>query len=202
MTVADLRLALAEGFVDIEHVKRYTTLGIGTEQGATSAVLGAAILAELKGEALDTSRHLPLAHAFRPVTLNSLAGLRIGRPFASRGAPRSTTGTRPTAPCSKSSGLWMRPRYYRVERRRRFCGRRGRGGPGARLAAESPMARRSARSRFAGPDAAGFLDTMYLTKASTIKVGRCKYMVNLREDGMVLDDGLVLRLAPDRFPRR
>ena len=51
----------------------------------------------------------------------------------------------------------------------------------------------------AGADAAAFLDSMYLTKAGTIKVGRSKYMVNLREDGMVLDDGLVLRLAPDRF---
>ena len=95
-------------------------------------------------------------------------------------------------------GLWMRPRYYTAN--------------GADAAAAAVVEARRVRSHggiadsstlgkleIAGPDAAAFLDFMYLTKASSIKVGRSRYMVNLREDGMVLDDGLVLRLAEDRF---
>ena len=74
VTVADLRAALAEGFADIEHVKRYTTLGIGTEQGATSSVLGAAILAELKGEPLDQVGTFRSRAPYRPVALQTLAG--------------------------------------------------------------------------------------------------------------------------------
>ncbi len=97
MTVADLRLALAEGFTDIEHVKRYTTLGIGTEQGATSAVLGAAILAELKGEPPAAVGVIRPRMPFQPVTLRSLAGLRIGCRLSHRApyaAPRMACGER------------------------------------------------------------------------------------------------------------
>ena len=78
VTVADLRLALAEGFSDIEHAKRYTTLGIGTEQGRSSGLAGAAILAELKGEALATQGTSRLRPPYYPVTMHALAGPRAG----------------------------------------------------------------------------------------------------------------------------
>jgi heterotetrameric sarcosine oxidase alpha subunit len=198
VTVADLRAALAEGFVDIEHVKRYTTLGIGTEQGATSAVHAAAILAELKGEPLGKVGIFRPRAPYRPVALKSLAGLRLGPAF--RVARRTPLNDWHAANGGvlESSGLWMRPRYYRPNgadafmagiteaRRVRACGG---------IADGSTLG----KIEIGGPDAAAFLDFMYLTKASTVKAGRSKYMVNLREDGMVLDDGLVLRLAPDRF---
>ena len=198
VTVADLRAALAEGFVDIEHVKRYTALGVGTEQGRTSGTLGAAILAELAGQDLGKvgiSRPRPPYH---PVTLKSLAGLRVGK--ALRVARRTPLHAWHAANGGvlDPMGLWMRPRYYREN------------GPDA-FAAAVAEARRVrttggivdgstlGKIEVAGPAAAAFLDTLYLTRASTIKVGRAKYMVNLREDGMVLDDGMVLRIAADRF---
>jgi sarcosine oxidase subunit alpha len=198
VTVADLRQALAEGFIDIEHIKRYTTLGVGTEQGRTSNVLGAAIVAELRGATLQkvgTSRTRPPYH---PVTLASLAGHRAGlRLRVLRRTPlhdwHETHGG-----VLEPAGYWMRTRFYRPN------------GADASVAGIAEAARvRShggiadgstlGKIEVAGPDAAAFLDRLYLTKASTIKVGRSKYMVNLREDGMVLDDGLVLRLAEDRF---
>jgi len=198
VTVADLRLALAEGFTDIEHVKRYTTLGIGTEQGATSAVLGAAILAELKGEPLGAVGTIRPRMPFQPVSLQSLAGLRIGRAFRiARHTPLHDWHAA-NGGILESSGLWMRPRYYRCNGDDAFAtgiaeARRVREAGG--IADGSTLG----KIEIAGPDAPAFLDTMYLTKASTIKIGRSKYMVNLREDGIVLDDGLVLRLASDRF---
>ena len=198
VTVADLRLALSEGFVDIEHIKRYTTLGIGTEQGRTGGLLGAAIVAELKGEPLSrvgVSRTRP---PYQPMTLSSLAGLNQGD------ALRVTRRT-PLHAWNQANGAvfepaeyWLRTRYYRANGTDAFTAGiqeatqvRAHGGilDGSTLG----------KIEIAGADAAAFLDRLYLTKASTMKVGRSKYMVNLREDGMVLDDGIVLRLAPNRF---
>ena len=198
VTVADLRSTLAEGFIDIEHVKRYTALGFGTDQAKFGGQLGAAIVAQLRGEpvpAVGTSRLRPPYH---PVTLRSLAGHRVGahlRP--ARVTPLHDWHLAQGAEM-EAMGLWMRPRYYRANGSNATdagiieAGRvRTKGGivDGSTLG----------KIEVAGPDAAAFLDAMYLSKASTIKVGRSKYMVNLREDGMVLDDGIVLRLSEERF---
>ncbi len=198
VTVADLRAALAEGFVDIEHVKRYTTLGIGTEQGRTSAALGAAIVAELKGETLATigiSRGRPPYH---PVTMQSIAGFHVGA--AVKVARRTPLHDWHAAHGGilEPMGLWMRPRYYRASGANPFDAAVA---EARRVRVHGGIADGSTLGKLevAGPDAAAFLDFMYLSKASTLKVGRSKYMVNLREDGCVLDDGLVLRLAHDRF---
>jgi sarcosine oxidase subunit alpha len=198
VTVADLRGALAEGYTDIEHVKRYTALGFGTDQGRIGGTLGAAIVADMRGETLGAvgiSRPRPPYH---PVTLRSLAGLRSGE------ALRVTRRT-PLHDWHASHGgvldpmgLWMRPRYYRANGDDAFTA----------AVAEARRVRRTGgildgstlgKIEIAGSDAAAFLDATYLTRGSTLKPGRAKYMVNLREDGRVLDDGLALRHSPDRF---
>ncbi len=198
VTVADLRQALQQGFTDIEHVKRFTTLGVGTEQGATSTLVGARILAELTGndesKVKPSRRRLPV----RPVTLATLGGRRQGlalRP--ERHTPLHAWHVANGA-VLEDSGMWMRPRYYKDNG----------ADPTSAAAVEAKRVRESGgivdsstlgKIELAGPDAAKFLDRLYLTKASTIAVGRSKYMVLLREDGMVLDDGIVLRLTEDRY---
>jgi glycine cleavage system aminomethyltransferase T len=198
VTVADLRAAIAEGFTDIEHIKRYTTLGIGTEQGATSGVLGAALVAELKGEILDAAGISRQRAPFQPVALQSLAGLRIGPAF--RIARRTPLHEWHAAHGGvlETSGLWMRPRYYRSNGEDAFTAAIA---EARRVRASGGIVDASTLGKIeiVGADAAAFLDAMYLARAGTIKIGRSKYMVNLREDGMVLDDGLVLRLAENRF---
>ncbi len=198
VTVADLRTALAEGFSDIEHIKRYTTLGVGTDQGRTGGLLGAAIAAELRGEPLaevGASRSRPPYH---PITMRSIAGYHVGAAVkVTRRTPLNDWHAAHGG-MLEPMGLWLRPRYFAAN--------------GATAAIAAVVEARRVRTHggiadsstlgkieIAGPEAAAFLDFLYLTKASTIKPGRSKYMVNLREDGMVLDDGLVLRLAPDRF---
>ncbi len=198
VTVADLRATLAEGFIDIEHVKRYTALGFGTDQAKLGGQLGAAIVAELRGEtvpAVGTSRLRP---PFHPVTLRSIAGHRFGaylRP--ARVTPLHDWHVANGA-VMEAMGLWMRPRFYLANG----------GNPTDAGIVEAGRVRTKGgivdgstlgKIEVAGPDAAAFLDAMYLSKASTIKVGRSKYVVNLREDGIVLDDGIVLRMAEDRF---
>jgi len=198
VTVADVRSALAEGFADIEHLKRYTALGFGSDQGRLGGLLGAAVLAEFRGAPLEDVGTSRLRPPYHPVTMRSLAGLRVGA--ALRPARRTPLHDWHAAHGAvlEPMGLWMRPRYYRSNGADAF----------AAGVAEAQRVRTSGgiadgstlgKIEVAGPDAADFLDRLYLTRASTIKVGRSKYMVNLREDGMVLDDGIVLRLATDRF---
>ena len=198
VTVADLRQALAEGFTHIEHVKRYTTLGTGTDQGRACAVLGAAIVSELRGVGMHEVGVSRTRIPYHPVAIGVLVGSRSG-------ARWRVTRRTPLHECHlahgavmEPAGHWIRPRFYRTN------------GPDARSAGlvEAAHVRTSGgifdgstlgKIEIAGTDAAAFLDRLYLTRASTIEVGRSRYMVSLREDGMVLDDGVVLRLAPDRF---
>lgn len=198
VTVADLRQALEEGFTDIEHVKRYTTLGVGTEQGRTGGVLGAAIVAELSGSepaTVGTSRARP---PYQPVTMMSLVGPRSG--MALRPLRRTPLHEWHAAHGGvlEPAGLWMRPRYYTANGGDAFSAGVA---EAARVREHGGIVDGSTLGKIevAGPDAAAFLDSVYLTRASTIKAGRSKYMVNLREDGMVLDDGILLRLAEHRF---
>jgi len=204
VTVADLRQACREGFRDIEHVKRYTTLGVGTDQGRTSGELGAAILAELLGDRPAAPRDSAKPRSFRPrpplqpATLNSICGLKQGlRLRPERHTPLHAWHAA-NGGVMEASGLWMRPRFYRANG---ADATRAGQIEAARVRQEAGMVDASTLGKIevAGPDAAAFLDRLYLTRASTLRVGRAKYMVMLREDGMVLDDGLVLRLAPDRF---
>jgi sarcosine oxidase subunit alpha len=198
VTVADLRQALAEGFHDIEHVKRYTTLGVGTEQGRTSTVLGAAILAELDGRSLSQVGPFRTRAPYQPVTLKALAGLRAGPAVQPARHTPLHDWHAAHGGVLETMGFWVRPRYYRANGADAFnagCAE------AKRIRAHGGILDGSTlgKMEIAGADAAQFLDRLYLTRASTIKVGRSRYMVNLREDGMVLDDGLVLRLAEDRF---
>jgi sarcosine oxidase subunit alpha len=198
VTVADLRQSLEEGFTDIEHVKRYTTLGVGTDQGRIGAVLGAAILAELSGREVGKVGQFRARPPYQPVTLKTIAGLRAGaqlRPV--RRTPLEAWHVSHGG-VLEPMGLWMRARYYDtggIDAARAGCVE------ATRVRAHGGIFDGSTLGKFevVGRDAAEFLDRMYLTRASTIKVGRSKYMVNLREDGMVLDDGIALRLATDRF---
>ena len=198
VTVADLRQALTEGFIDIEHIKRYTTLGVGTDQGRTSADLGAAIIAELKGVTIPqvgASRARPPYH---PVTLAALAGRQVG-PYL-RVVRRTPLHEWHEAHGGvlEPADYWMRTRFYRASGADAFSAGIA---EAARVRAHGGIMDASTLGKIeiVGKDAAAYLDRLYLTKASTIKVGRSKYMVNLREDGMVLDDGIVLRIATDRF---
>jgi sarcosine oxidase subunit alpha len=198
VTVADLRTSLEEGFVDIEHVKRYSTLGVGTDQGRTSGLAGAAVLAELKNTSLSdvgASRPRP---PYQPVTIQSIAGRHTGSAYkVARRTPLHEWHLAHDG-MLEPMGLWLRPRCYSTN--------------GTDVAAAAAREARQVRTHggiadgstlgkieIVGVDAAAFLDYLYLTPASAIAVGRSRYMVNLREDGMVLDDGLVLRVAPDRF---
>lgn len=198
VTVADLRTAVEEGFGDIEHAKRYTALGFGTDQGRLAGAAGSAILAELREMPLVELGASRLRPPFHPVVMRSLAGWRTGDALrVTRRTPLHEWHAQHGG-VLEASGLWMRPRFYRVN------------GESAATAAiaEATRVRTTGgivdastlgKIEIAGPDAAAFLDFIYMTRASSLGVGRSRYVVSLREDGMVQDDGLLLRLEPERF---
>jgi sarcosine oxidase subunit alpha len=198
VTTRDLALATREGFHSIEHVKRYTTTGMATDQGKGSNLNALAIVA------LELKKPIPQVGltAFRmpytPVTFGSFAGVSRGDLFD----PVRTTPTHEWAQAHgavfENVSLWKRARYF------------PRSGESmhAAVARECRAVRDSVgifdastlgKIEVAGPDAVEFMNRMYVNNWSNLGVGRTRYGILLREDGFVYDDGVVARLAEDRF---
>ena len=198
VTAADITLAAREGFVATEHLKRYTTLGMGTDQGKTGNVAGLALLAAMTGRDIGEAAPTTFRPPYVPVTFGLLAGRARGR-FADpvRLTPMHEWHVAAGA-VFEDVGQWKRARYYpRPEEDmaaavRREC-----------LAARDGVALLDASTlgkiEVSGPDAGRFLDRIYINRWQSLAVGRCRYGVMCRDDGMVFDDGLGARLAPEHF---
>ena len=198
VTSHDLSLATREGFESIEHVKRYTTTGMATDQGKTSSLNAMAIVAKNLGIAIPRVGLTTFRMPYTPVSFGSFAGVSRGDLFD----PVRTTPIHPWAQAKgavfENVGLWKRARYF------------PRGGEDMRAAvARECRAVRSACGIFdastlgkievVGPDAAEFMNRMYINNWSNLGVGRSRYGILLREDGFIYDDGVVARIGADRF---
>ncbi len=198
VTVDDIALAAREGYRSVEHVKRYTTLGMGPDQGKTGNVNGLGILAAIRGidmAAVGTTTFRP---PYTPVTLGAFAGRETGARFAPiRRTPMHRWHEAAGAQWV-TAGPWLRPRAYP--------------GPGETLDGairrEALAVRNSVglvdvstlgKIDIQGPDTAELLDRMYTNGWKSLDVGRCRYGLMLREDGMVFDDGTTSRFAEDRY---
>jgi sarcosine oxidase, subunit alpha len=193
-----LELATREGFQSIEHVKRYTTTGMATDQGKTSNLNAMAIVAKSLEVSIPQVGLTTFRMPYTPVTFGSLAGISRGDLFD----PVRTTSTHSWAQAKgavfENVGLWKRARYF------------PRGGEDMHAAvARECRAVRSACGIFdastlgkievVGPDAAEFMNRLYINNWSNLGVGRSRYGILLREDGFIYDDGVVARTGPDRF---
>ncbi len=197
VTTEDIRLAHREGYSHVEHAKRYTTHGMGTDQGRIGGLTGAAVLAEARGipvAAVGMPRNRPYA---RPVAWGALAGPDVGHHFK----PERRTPLHDWHAANRAVfvrvGNWLRPLVY--------SGGDTSWGP---VLEEARNVRRAVglcdvstlgKIDVQGPDAATFLDRLYANTFSTLAVGRARYGLMLREDGILLDDGTTSRLAPDHF---
>mgnify|MGYP002630855807 CR=1 FL=1 len=199
VTAADVRLAAREGYRSIEHAKRYTTLGMATDQGKTGNIPGMAILGEALGlddvGQVGTTTFRP---PYTPVTLGAFAGRDIG-PLMDPMRMTSIHHWHQNAACKwEDVGQWKRPWYYpkRDETMRRAVDREC-------LAARNGVgildASTLGKIDIQGPDAGQLLDRIYTNTFSTLAVGRCRYGLMLGEDGMIFDDGVTSRLADDHY---
>lgn len=198
VTAEDVRLAAREGYHSVEHLKRYTTLGMATDQGRTSNLNGLAILAGALGQpiaAVGTTGFRPPA---APVALGPLAGTATGAHL--RPVRRSAMHDWHVAAGAEliAAGLWLRPRAYRR--------------PGESLEQAYVREARAVRAGVGivdvstlgkidlqGPDAAEFLNRVYANAFLKLPVGKARYGVMLRDDGLVFDDGTTWRLSEHHF---
>ena len=198
VTADDVRLARREGFESVEHLKRYTTLGMATDQGRTSSVNGMAIMAGLRGIDMAGAGSTRFRPPVAPVALGALAADAIGAQHQpTRLTPMHDWHVSHGAEM-QAAGLWLRPRAYL--------------GPGETVSEAYVREARSVREAVGivdvstlgkidvqGPDATAFLDRVYVNTFSSLPVGKARYGVMLRDDGFVLDDGTCWRLSPDRY---
>jgi heterotetrameric sarcosine oxidase alpha subunit len=194
VTADDLDLAVRENYRSIEHVKRYTTLGMGTDQGKIANLNGLAIVAARRAEAIAAVGTTTFRPPYTPVAFGALAGPETGKHFEPiRRTPlhdwHAAHGAR-----FVEAGQWLRPRAYLrpgetfdAAWRREVLAVRGGGG----ICDVSTLGKIDVQ----GPDATAFLERVYCNGLASLAVGRCRYGLMLREDGMVLDDGTVTRMA-------
>jgi methylglutamate dehydrogenase subunit C len=199
VTADDIRLAHREGYRHIEHAKRYTTHTMGTDQGRAGGIVGAAILAEARGQTVQEVG-LPTFRPFTtPVTWGAIAGAHVGKHFA----PVRRTALHDWHISNNAvlmdAGAWLRPAYY---------ARASDADAWASILREAHAVRRNVgisdvstlgKIDMQGRDAAMFLDRIYINTFSNLPVGRARYGLMLREDGFAFDDGTASRLAEDHF---
>jgi sarcosine oxidase subunit alpha len=199
VTTADMRLAHREGFGQIEMAKRYTTHSMGTDQGKSGGLVGAAVLAEARGEPVATVGLPRMRPYVTPVTWGAIAGHGVGAEFQ---PTRRTALHRwhEGAGCVwLDAGLWKRPAYYPKASDKDAWASVLREARAVRERVGICDVSTLGKIDVQGPDAAAFLDRIYTNTFSTLPVGRARYGLMLREDGIVFDDGTTTRLGPDRF---
>jgi sarcosine oxidase subunit alpha len=198
VTAKDIRLAVKEGFRSIEHVKRYTTTGMATDQGKMSNLHGLAIAAEALGTEIPSVGHTTFRSPYTPVTFGTIVNHAKGDLFdVTRRAPTHGWAEAHGA-LFEDVGQWKRAWYFPK--------------PGETMQQavdrECLAVRREAgmfdastlgKIEVVGPDAVKFMNLMYTNPWDKLEPGRCRYGIMLREDGFVYDDGVIGRLAEDRF---
>jgi sarcosine oxidase subunit alpha len=198
VTTADIALAAREGYRSVEHLKRYTTLGMGTDQGKTSNIVGLALLAEQLGITIPQLGTTTFRPPYTPVTLGAVAGHHVGSQIEPTRHTAMHYWHAEHGARFVNAGSWKRPHSYPR--------------PGE---SEDDAANREAlnvrtqvgavdvstlgKIELQGRDVVELLNRVYINRWDTLAVGRCRYGVMLRDDGMVLDDGTTSRLGQTHY---
>ncbi len=198
VTAADIKLALREGYSSIEHVKRYTTTGMGTDQGKTSNVIALGIVSDTTGQPIAELGVTTFRPPYTPATFGAIVG-------ASRGKLFDPVRKTPMHPWHEANGAvfedvgqWKRSRFFPK--------------PGEDMAAAVDREVAATRASIGmldastlgkidlqGRDVAEFLNRVYTNAWSKLAIGRCRYGLMLGEDGMVFDDGVTARLGENHY---
>ncbi len=198
VTSDDVRLAHREGFVSVEHLKRYTTLGMATDQGKVGNVIGLALMAEALGKDIPEVGTTTFRPPYTPVAIGALAGRYVGEHFRPlRRTPMHAWNLAHSATMTEA-GPWHRPWYYAAA--------------GETIAEayvrEAATVRNSigicdvsslGKIAVQGPDASDFLNRVYTNAFAKLPVGKARYGIMLRDDGIVMDDGTTWRLSENDF---
>ena len=199
VTVKDVKLAHQENFRSVEHLKRYTTLGMATDQGKTANVNAIAVMAELCGTTIPETGTTIFRPPYTPVAISAFAGRSRGRDF-------KPTRLTPSHPFAKEkgavfveTGMWLRAQWFP---------RPGETHWRESVDREVTVVRNSVgvcdvttlgKIDIQGADAAEFINRIYCNAFAKLAVGKVRYGLMLREDGIAMDDGTTARFAEDHF---
>jgi sarcosine oxidase subunit alpha len=195
--MSDIETSARENYVSVEHLKRYTTLGMGIDQGKTSNVNGLGILASVTGRSIDSVGTTTFRPMYIPVSMQAIAGRRQRELYRPRRYMPAHEIHRAADAVFNDFG-WDRPDWYRINGRDRESA----------VAVEMAAVRHAAgvfdasplgKIEVTGPDAGAFLNRFYVSNLSTLKPGRVRYSVMLRDDGVVFDDGVVTCVADNHY---
>ncbi len=198
VTSADIKLALREGYSSIEHVKRYTTTGMGTDQGKTSNVIALGIVSETTGQPIAELGVTTFRPPYTPTTFGAFVGPNRGKLFDPVRKTAMHAWHEAHGAVFEDVGQWKRARFYPA--------------PGEDMAAAVEREVGATRASLGmldastlgkidlrGRDVPEFLNRVYTNAWSKLAIGRCRYGLMLGEDGMVFDDGVTARLGENHF---
>ena len=199
VTTKDVRQSHQEGFRSVEHLKRYTTLGMATDQGRTANVLGLALMAEAAGKSIEETGTTIFRPPYTPVAIGAFGGRARGRHFRPFRLTPSHNWAEENGADFVEAGMWLRAQWFRQP---------GEKGWRDSVDREASQVRRSVgvcdvttlgKIDIQGRDAAEFLNRVYANAFLKLPVGKVRYGLMLREDGICYDDGTTARLAETRF---
>lgn len=198
VTTADVRLAHQEGYVSVEHLKRYTTLGMATDQGKVGNVIGIALMAEALGKDIPEVGTTTFRPPYTPISLGALVGRGVGQHFRALRRTPMHQWNLDHGGTMTDAGLWHRPWYFARD--------------GESLSDAYIRETATARSCVAlcdvtslgkiaiqGPDATELLNRVYSNPFAKLPVGKARYGIMLRDDGIVMDDGTTWRLTEHEY---
>jgi len=196
--VSDIELAIREGFRSIEHVKRYTTLGMATDQGKTSNLNGLQLVSNIENKIVPEVGHTTFRPPYTPVTIGAIVGREVGKHYRpTRKSPMHQWHKKNDA-VFVDAGLWLRPRYYKQQNESLH----------EAAVREATNVRKNVgicdvtslgKIDIKGPDSAEFLNRIYTNAWMKLPIGKARYGVMLREDGIVFDDGTTTRISDNHF---
>lgn len=195
VTAADIELAWRENLQSVGHLKRYTTVGMAADQGKTSNLNALTLFGELTGKnpgEVGTTTFRPM---FMPVTMGAIAGNRRGDFYSPPKRLPAHEWHADRGAEFEDYGGWLRPAYYGHDREACIVREALRVRESVGLFDGSPLGKIEVK----GPDAAEFLNRVYINTVPTLQPGKVRYGLMLNENGIVMDDGVFVRLADDHF---
>jgi heterotetrameric sarcosine oxidase alpha subunit len=199
VTVKDVKLAQKENFSSVEHLKRYTTLGMATDQGKTGNVLGLAIMAGLTGRTIPETGTTIYRPPYTPVAMGTLAGRSRGKEFKPFRLTPSHKWAEEQGAVFVEVGMWLRTQWLPKPGETHWRQSVDREVLATRKSVGICDVTTLGKIDIQGTDAGAFLDKVYCNTFSTLAVGKCRYGLMLREDGMVFDDGTTARMGPNEY---
>jgi sarcosine oxidase subunit alpha len=198
VAVTDIELALREGYRSIEHVKRYTTLGMATDQGKTSNLNGLQLVSSIENKIVPEVGHTTFRPPYTPVTIGAIVGREVGKHSKpTRKSPMHLWHEKNNA-VFVDAGAWLRPRYYKKDNETLFDASK-REATNVRKNVGVCDVTTLGKIDIKGPDTAELLNRVYTNAWLKLPVGKARYGVMLREDGIVMDDGTTTRISENHY---